>query len=206
MNIQRQRASLVFVICFVALSLAIVNCRPGQFLGPTLTPTPTNTATPTITPTLTPTRTPTPTLTSTPTPITTPTIGDTVIGRYWKITVKNAETSRRFDRFSQDDPDFHLVILTVEVTYIGPEDRRTYSPATVTMTHTGSSYPGLTNSVSIYKGENSPEALDLRYASVLTYSYKDKTLLETFVFVFRASFHEFLFFFPETEAIAINVE
>jgi len=51
------------IICFLAVSLLISGCGPGQLLGPTSTPT--LTPTPTVTFTLTPTSTPTPT----PTPI-----------------------------------------------------------------------------------------------------------------------------------------
>jgi hypothetical protein len=38
------------VICFLAVSLLIAGCGPGQLLGPTLTPIPTPTPTPTPTP------------------------------------------------------------------------------------------------------------------------------------------------------------
>jgi len=51
-------------ICFLAMSMLISGCGPGQLFGPTVTPTPTPTSTPTRTPTPKPTATPT----STPKP------------------------------------------------------------------------------------------------------------------------------------------
>lgn len=55
--------TLFFIICLLLISVLLVSCGPGQFLGPTITPTPTITLTPTMTPTpaLTATAMPTPT-------------------------------------------------------------------------------------------------------------------------------------------------
>lgn len=54
---------LTVAICFIAISVLISGCGPGQLFGPTVTPTPT------VTSTLTPTLTPEPTATHTSTPI-----------------------------------------------------------------------------------------------------------------------------------------
>lgn len=61
------------MVGFLAVSLLISGCGPGQVFGPTLTTTPTVTATPTFAPTFTPTLTQTPTPTSTFTPTVTAT-------------------------------------------------------------------------------------------------------------------------------------
>ena len=61
----------IIAICFLAVSLLVSGCVPGQALPPALTPTPT--LTPTLTPTSTRTPTPTPTNTPTQTPTATPT-------------------------------------------------------------------------------------------------------------------------------------
>jgi hypothetical protein len=76
-------------IYFLAVSLVISGCAPGQFLGPTLTPTVTPTSTPSLTPTpIPPTPTSTPSLTPTPIP---PTPTSTPVprpkGGYWKGTL-----------------------------------------------------------------------------------------------------------------------
>lgn len=71
------RKKLLFQLAFIAISLFVSSCGPGQLFGPTFTPTPTytptqtSTATPTLTPT--PTKTPSPTFTSTSTETPTPT-------------------------------------------------------------------------------------------------------------------------------------
>ena len=62
----------IIAICFLAVSLLVSGCVPGQALPPALTPTPTLTPTLTPTSTWTPTPTPTPTATQTPTPTPTP--------------------------------------------------------------------------------------------------------------------------------------
>ena len=67
MNTKQQ----TLAICFLAISVLVSGCGPGQLFGPTVTPTPTATHTPTatLTPSATPTITPTATFTLTPTPV-----------------------------------------------------------------------------------------------------------------------------------------
>lgn len=147
--------------CFLAISLLLSACGPGQWLGPTLTPTFTSTPSPTLTPTPTATSTPTPTATFTPTltPSLTPTATITptpTIGLGMRVTGGDAEFevvgyrfASSFDRVrSKNGQTMNVfaftgsVFLVVEIAFYLPSGARSaqFSTDEFTLTDQSSSY------------------------------------------------------------------
>jgi len=147
-------------------------------------------------------RTPTPSLT--PTPVSTPTPGDTVVGDHWQIKVTDVRTSQKFGTWVEQDKAFQFVILTVEVTYVGPEDAGSYSPETVELMYTGTPNTGLVRGSLFYRGEASSDSTYFKVDSLLLSIAKGETHTETYAMEFPKRFQDFLLYFPETEAIAIS--
>lgn len=182
-----------------------LTAQPTYTPPPTFTPPPTQTPLPTLTPLPTATRVP-PTETPTPTPFVTPKTGDTVKGEFWRVKIVKVETADSFSSFSPTNADSQLLIITADVTYLGPPERGMYSPEAISITHIGADQEGFTNHVRTYRAENSALLTDFSNESLMLTVKRGETRRETFVTVFPKSFSEFLFYFPETQAIAFTLE
>ena len=143
--------------------------------------------------------------TPTTTPVSTPTPGDTVVGDHWQIKVTDVAAAGNFSAWSNTNRSYQYIILTVEVTYVGPGNAGTYSPQAVQLMNTGAVDEGWSKKADFCKGEASSKITYLEEAQSLLSIEKGVTRTETIVWDFPKSYHHFLLYFPETQAIAISV-
>lgn len=142
----------------------------------------------------------------TATPASTPTVGDIVIGPHWKVKVIKVETGDEFGPFGfEEGTKNHFVIVTLEYTYLGP-DRAEFFPESVILVYTGNTgLKGWARKTALYRGEISSQVVHFAEEVIVNYLDSGETRTETFIYEFRKEYTDFRLFFPETEAIAINI-
>jgi hypothetical protein len=205
---RRIRVSARMPGIFVAgLALLILSLACGLIPTPEPTLTPTPTQTPAPTPTQAPTPTNTPTTTPTPTPEPMPVVGDTVTGRYWEVTVEEAETDSEFgDYYFPDDSQFQFVILTIECTNLRPEDIE-WTPQTVVLAYIGrGELAGWARTAVMYAPTVGGRVRNLEEEIVLVNWEAGETRTFQIAFGFPRILSEFVLYFPETPGISIDTD
>lgn len=158
-----------------------------------------------------PTLTPYPTFTPLPipptsTPITNQKLGDDVIGARWKVKVIKAEAVAEYETWSfPSGSKNHMVILTVEYTYLGSEDINFYPESAVLAYVDTDGFTGWSRTPRLYRGENSG-ITDFDTSATTKYVRSGDTFTDTFIYEFPNDYRNFIFYFPETLPIEVQVK
>ena len=191
---------LYFPIIFLLNSCGILDTQIQQAIAETQaawTPVPTFTPYPTFTPLPIP---------PTSTPISNQKIGDEVIGTHWKVKVIKAEGATEYETWSfPSGSQNHMVILTVEYTYLGSEDINFYPESAVLAYVETEGFTGWSRTPRLYRGENSG-ITDFDTSATTMYVRSGDTFTDIFIYEFPIDYKNFIFYFPETLPIEVQIK
>ena len=128
-----------------------------------------------------------------------------MVGPNWMISVVNATTATEFDTYSNTNALFQFILVTIKVTYVGPEDTGYYSPESVVLMQTGASENGWSNNAVFYQEEGSSKTYYFQQESLLASVGNNQSVTATYVFAFPTTLTNFMLFFPETRGVSVQL-
>jgi hypothetical protein len=133
-------------------------------------------------------------------------VGEKASSRNWEVKISSVETVATIGTIRPVSTIAHFAVLTLEITYVGPEKKGSYSPLALVLVNVDVDNTGWANNTNLFRQEGNSRYVDVRNTPVVRFVNQGETVVETFAFVFLRAATKAVLYFPEAEGIYLELE
>jgi hypothetical protein len=119
--------------------------------------------------------------------------------------VVDVQTANAIQTFRPVSDQARFIIVTLEITYLGPESKGRFSPSSLIMVNLDAERTGWSNFTNLYKREGASTFIEPQLAPSMRVVSSGETIVEDFAFVFLRVGRRCVLYFPEMQGIFIEL-